>query len=141
MTFKIQQVIQYYKQEPGDIARLLFPDNKYPMPALFRVMKGEADLTVKQLELLALYLGTTIEELFVLPELDSDEWKQVIDRYSITFKKGDYSCRLYENKPALLLKGSKAIDTLVVSPVATFNEVINQLNILINNYEHGNNQN
>lgn len=138
-NFNISSVIRYYQQEPADIARLLFPDNKYPLPALLRVVKGETDLTVKQLEILALYLGTTIEELFVLPELE--EWKKIIDRASITFKKGDYSCKLYENKPALLLKGSKVIETLVISPVATFNEVINQLNILINNYEHGSNQN
>ena len=51
--FNIGNVIEHYKLNTEDLAKVLFPTVKYPKQAFDRVLKGEANLDVIQLERLA----------------------------------------------------------------------------------------
>lgn len=136
-NFNLNKIIEHYELDQPTIARVLFADNKYPNQALMRVLKGEADLSVTQLKLLADWLNVSEQELFGV-----EDWKgtMIDDRFVIS--KGKYS--VWINNPAgyaQIFEGTKPVSKLVLSTAAKFTEVLDQLNNILNNLENGNNQN
>ena len=94
MTFDINKIIEHYLPDIEELGKILFPNVKYPKQAFDRVLKGEANLDTKQVEVLASYLGVLASDLFML-----DEWKGGWDngRKCLTFIKGLYRVDLNYN--------------------------------------------
>jgi hypothetical protein len=89
--FNIQKIIEHYSPNTEELGRVLFPHIKYPKQAFDRVLKGEANLDSRQIELLASYLGVFVSDLFSL-----DDWKGSWDNEHkcLTFVKGLYRVNL-----------------------------------------------
>lgn len=134
-NFDLNKIIKHYELDQAVIAKVLFADNKYPNQALTRVLKGEADINVKQLMLLAEWLDVPVQELFGV-----EDWKGTMINDRFVISKGKYSVWL--NNPAgyaQIFEGTKPVSKLVLSVTAEFTEVLTQLNNIINNLENGTN--
>ena len=134
--FDINKVIAYYKLDPLDLAKVLFPFVKYPKQAFDRVLKDEANLDVVQVEKLANYIGVLVTDLF-----SADTWKSSTEDGCLTMLKGDYKVKLnYNGVYMSIYKNNKLIhQTLTNVPGMTVNEFIDFLNNFIKTYENGNN--
>lgn len=62
--FNLADVIEKYNLDTKKIAVELFPENKYQMIALSRVINGEALLDTDQISKLSFLIGVPINELF-----------------------------------------------------------------------------
>ena len=112
--FNIGNVIEHYKLNTEDLAKVLFPTVKYPKQAFDRVLKGEANLDVIQLERLANHIGVLVTDLY---------------KVKLNYK-GVY-VSIYKNNELIHQKLSNV-------PDMTVNEFINYLDNFIKNYENGN---
>lgn len=63
-NFNLTAIIEQYKLDPKELATELFPGNKHPMPALARVVNGEALLNTDQVSKLSFLTGIPIDVLF-----------------------------------------------------------------------------
>lgn len=134
--FDINTVIAYYKLNLDDIAPVLFPRAKYPKQALLRITKGEASISIEQLEMLASYIGVLTTEL-----LGVDSWKGIAEDNRIVLLKGQYRITFnYEESLIDVFKDGKFV-TQFLAPIRlmTVNQFITELNNQIKNYENGNN--
>lgn len=134
--FNIGNVIEYYKLNTEDLARVLFPTVKYPKQAFDRVLKGEADLDVIQLERLANHIGVLIADLF-----SANTWKGLSEDGCITMLKGDYKVKLnYKGVFVSIYKNNNLIEQKISNvPDMTMREFINYLDNFIKTYENGSN--
>lgn len=133
--FNIGNVIEHYKLNMEDLAKVLFPTVKYPKQALDRVLKGEANLDVIQLERLANHIGVLVTDLF-----SANTWKGSSEDGCLTMLKGEYKVKLnYKGVYVSIYKNSELIyQKLSNVPDMTVNEFINYLDNFIKNYENGN---
>lgn len=136
LQFNINSVIEHYKLNTEDLAKVLFPTVKYPKQAFDRVLKGEANLDVVQLERLAKHVGVLITDLFYV-----DTWKSLSDNGCLTLLKGDYKVKLnYNGVYISIYKNNELIYQRISNiPDMTVNEFVNYLNNLIKKFENGNN--
>lgn len=134
--FDINHVIEHYKLNIEDLAKVLFPTVKYPKAAFDRILKGEANLDTKQLEQLANHIGVLVFDLFSV-----DTWKGLSEGGYLIMLKGRYKVKLnykgvyvsiYENNNLIYQKFTNV-------PAMTVNEFINFIDNIIKNYENGNN--
>lgn len=134
--FNINSIIDYYKPDIQNLAKMLFPTVKYPRLAFDRVLRGEACLDVVQLERLADYIGVLVTDLFSV-----NTWKGSSEGNCLTFIKGKYKVKLnYTGVYISIYKDDELIyQALSNVPSMTVNEFINYLDNLIKNYENGNN--
>ena len=134
--FNINGIIEYYNLNPENIAKVLFPTVKYPKQALDRILKGEADLSIKQIENLASYIGVLVSDLFLL-----DSWKGSSEDGCLTMLKGDYKVKLnYKGVFMSIYKNNKLIDQRISNiPNMAMHEFVTFLNNFIKNYENGTN--
>lgn len=63
-NFNLTAIIEQYSLDPKELAAELFPENKHPMPALARVINGEALLNTDQISKLSFMTGIPIDKLF-----------------------------------------------------------------------------
>lgn len=134
--FDINKIIAYYKLDPQDLAKVLFPFVKYQKQALERIIRGEAELNVTQIEKLASYIGVLVTDLFSI-----DTWKSATEDNCLTMLKGDYKVKLnYNGVYVSIYKNNELIyQELANMPSMTINEFIDFLNNFIKNYENGSN--
>ena len=134
--FDINKVIAYYKLDHQDLAKVLFPFVKYQKQALERIIKGEAEVHVTQVEKLASYIGVLVTDLFSI-----DAWKSATEDNCLTMLKGDYKVKLnYNGVYVSIYKNNELIyQELANMPGMTINEFIDFLNNFIKNYENGSN--
>lgn len=129
--FDINKVISHYNigADTSELAKLLFPNVKYPKQAFDRIIKGEASLDVDQLQKLAEYLGVLTHELFSV-----DSWKGTSEEGHLTFTKGEYKVKLNYNSVFLsLYKNGELVDTKISSvPTMSLNDFIKYIDELIN---------
>lgn len=129
----IFKIIRHYGQDINVVAKVLYPNVRYPRLALDRIKKGEADLSLSQLYRLADFLGLFITDLF-----DFDTWKgSSLDNDAITFTKGEYTAFIRPNGMVSMRKGSEVVYTGVMTPAITIDELLTTLNNVTDN---GNNQ-
>ena len=90
-NFNISAIIEQYKLEPKSLAAQLFPENAYPMPALKRVIEGEALLNTDQISKLSHLTGIPIYDLFT-----GEKWKGVApkDAEVMTLENGEFKASL-----------------------------------------------
>ena len=136
--FSINKIIEYYNLDTDDLAKVLFPTVKYPKQAFDRIIKGEADLDIKQVENLASYIGVTVLDLFQL-----DTWKRLSENGYLIIIKGAYKAKLNYNGSFLsVYKEHQLIEQKIVNAsILSLQEFITFLNNFIYSYEYGNNQN
>ena len=134
--FNINSIVEQYKLNTEDLAKVLFPAIKYPGLAFARIQKGEAALDTEQLRRLADFIGVPISELFT-----ENGWNGAVKEGVLTFIKGPYEVRLnYAGTFATLYKDGVAFDKILINTtVITLEEFITILNKYINNFEHGTN--
>lgn len=63
-TINLKRIVEESGKDRTEIAKHVFPGNKFPVLALKRVMAGHAVLDANQISRLALYLDVPIEDLF-----------------------------------------------------------------------------
>lgn len=130
-TFDIAKIIEQYAPDTEELSKVLFPHVKYPKQAFDRVLKGEANLDTKQLEILASYLGVLVSDLF-----SADGWKGAWDNTCrcITFVKGLYRVNLnYNGSFITVYKDNKVVDQKVKCNIEdmAFSDFIQYINNLI----------
>lgn len=132
--FNINNVIEHYKLDTEDLAKVLFPAVKYPKQALDRILKGEGNLDIVQVEKLANYIGVLVTDLF-----SANTWKSSTEDGCLTLLKGQYKAKLNYNGVYLsLYKNNVPIEQKISNvPDMTIQEFINFLDNLIKNYENG----
>lgn len=69
------------------LAKVLFPSNEHPMPALTRVLQGRARLKEEQIYRLSLFTGLSIDALYK----DSLYWKITQHEELVRFSRDNYS--------------------------------------------------
>ena len=133
--FNISNVIEYYKLNTEDLAKVLFPTVRYTKQAFDRVLKGEATLNIIQLERLANYIGVLVADLF-----SANTWKGSSEDGCLTMLKGEYKVKLnYKGVYVSIYKNNEPIYQKFSNvPDMTVNEFINYLDNIIKNYENGN---
>jgi hypothetical protein len=134
--FNINSVIEHYKLNTEDLAKVLFPTVKYPKQAFDRVLKGETDLDIKQIETLASHIGVLVTDLFL-----AGIWKASSEDGCLTMLKGDYKVKLnYKGVFVSIYKNNKLIEQKISNvPDMTMQEFMNYIDNFIKNYENGSN--
>ena len=134
--FNIKNVIEYYKLNTEDLAKVLFPAVKYPKQALDRILKGEGTLDITQVEKLANYIGVLVTDLF-----SAGTWKGSSEDGCLTMLKGQYKARLNYNGVYLsIYKDNVLIEQKISNvPGMTMHEFISYLDNFIKSYENGSN--
>lgn len=134
--FNINSVIEHYKLNTEDLAKVLFPTVKYPKQAFDRVLKGETDLDIKQIETLASYIGVLVTDLF-----SAGTWKGSSEDGCLTMLKGSYKVKLnYKGVFVSIYKNNNLIEQKISNvPDMTMSEFINYLDNFIKSYENGSN--
>lgn len=127
--FNLKRILEEYNIAEGDIAGLLFPNNRYPVQALKRILDGEAYLTTNQVEDLARHLGVLVADLY-----NYDIWHGSHEKGVLTFNNGPYKACL--NKELLTIyKDNTVLTTDIINTGMELKTFINHLNKLI----YGNN--
>lgn len=134
--FNISNVIEHYKLNTEDLAKVLFPTVKYPKQAFNRVLKGEANLDITQVERLASHIGVLVTDLF-----SANTWKGSSEDGCLVMLKGEYKVKLnYNGVYVSIYKNNNLISqNLSNVPSMTVQEFINYIDNFIKNYENGNN--
>ena len=132
--FNINNVIEHYKLNTENLARVLFPTVKYPKQAFDRILKGEANLDIIQVERLANYIGVLVTDLF-----SANTWKGFSEDKCLTLQKGQYKAKLNYNGVYLsIYKDNVLIEQKISNvPNMTVQVFIDYLDSLIKNYEDG----
>ena len=133
-SFNINNVVEYYKLNTEDLAKVLFPAVKYPKQALDRILKGEGNLDIVQVEKLANYIGVLVTDLFSI-----NTWKGSTEDECLILLKGQYKAKLNYNGVYLSVYKNNVpiVQSISNVPNMTIQEFINFLNNLIKNYENG----
>lgn len=134
--FNISNVIEHYKLNTEDLAKVLFPTVKYPKQAFDRVLKGEANLDITQVERLASHIGVLVTDLF-----SANTWKGSSEDGCLVMLKGEYKVKLnYNGVYVSIYKNNNLISqNLSNVPIMTVQEFIIYIDNFIKNYENGNN--
>ena len=134
--FNINSVIEHYKLNTEDLAKVLFPTVKYPKQAFDRVLRGETDLDIKQIETLASYIGVLVTDLF-----SAGTWKGSTEDGCLTMLKGDYKVKLNYNGVFIsIYKNNNLIEQKISNvPDMTMHEFVNYIDNFIKSYENGSN--
>ncbi len=136
--FNINEIIERYKLDKEELAKVLFPAVKYPKQAFDRVLKSETNLDTEQLERLAGHIGVLVSDLFAV-----NTWKGTTENGCLTMIKGEYKVKLnYKGVYISVYKGEQLIHQKLSNvPGMVMSEFVDYLDNIINNYENGNLQN
>ena len=127
-TFDLAKVLEHYKLNREEVEQALFPHVRYRKQALDRVLKGEGQLTVEQLQILAKLSGVFIQDLFSL-----DEWKGGREDDCLTFIKGEFKVKLnYKGVYLSIYKGTELVKQEITQTDRTIQEFLEHITLLIN---------
>jgi hypothetical protein len=138
MRFNLKKVIDFYKIDTAELSKRMFPEHFHKATAMKRLISGETEMSVKQLEVLADFIGVSESDL-----LHNDaEWKGGSEDGCLTLLKGPYKVKLnYGGVQLLVYKDSGLIIKMLTGiPDMPMKDFIDYLNNLINTYENGTNQ-
>lgn len=127
-SFDLAKVIEHFKLDREEVETVLFPHVRYRKQALDRVLKGEGQLTVEQLQALANLSGVFIQDLFSL-----DTWKGGKEDNCLTFLKGEFKVKLNYNGIFLsIYKGTTLVHQEINSSNKTLQEFLSYITLLTN---------
>jgi hypothetical protein len=135
----LKQIIKSAGLDSKEVAKQLFPGNKYPVLAFNRVMSGSAELDASQISKLALLAGTTISGLYGV------EWKSVSKKDSIEFTTESYKAELDTKTWITKIFDNETLfhESIIHSGSISISEYLRELNLLIskhrNNHESSRN--
>lgn len=89
MKIDLKSIIETRQLDVDQLAKNLFPANKYPKLALNRVLSGEANLDEVQIAYLATSLNTSIDDLY-----SNQSWKAKSSEGIHVFEKDGYKVEL-----------------------------------------------
>lgn len=128
--FNLNNIIAAYSLDTDKLAKVLFPSAKYSKLALDRILKGEASLSVDQLEKLAAFIGVMPSELFML-----DTWKDASENGLLMFKKGVFLVKLNHGNTFLTLyKNEEAVTQEFIDNGIGLSDFIKYIDDLITKY-------
>lgn len=132
--FNIGEIIEQYNLNVEDVSKVLFPNIKYPKSAFNRVLKGETELCISQLEKLADYIGVLVSDLFT-----ANTWKSSYEDGYMVFIKGAYKAKLnYKGIFLSIYKNNELLEQKITNaPSMTMEEFIKYLNNFIKTHENG----
>lgn len=132
--FNIIEVIERYKLNTEDLSKVLFPNVKYPRQAFDRVLKGETDLDIGQIEKLASHIGVLVSDLFSV-----NTWKGSSEDGHLILLKGDYKVKLnYKGIFLSIYKNNELLEQKISNvPDMTMEKFINYIDNIIKNHENG----
>lgn len=129
--FDVNKIIEQYNIDAQDLAKWLFPNVKYPKLAFDRVLKGETNLDIVQVAILAKYVGVTVADLFA-----NESWRSSFRDNLIVLTKGDYSVE-FDPKCTFIrvYKNGEFVDNVLVNlQQSSFEEFINYIDNIIKRY-------
>lgn len=134
LQINIKELIKRYDLSAEALAKVLFPDVKYPKLAFARLQKGETTLDIMQLSALATYIGVPATEL-----LSEDFWKGGVEDNCLVFLRGEYKAKLNYNGAFLsLYKNNELLSQEICgTPNMSIPKFIKYLDSLIKNLENG----
>jgi hypothetical protein len=131
----LQAIIDHCQLDKEIVALLLFPGNKFPKTALYRITSNESFLTSEQVYVLADFLGITIDELYSF----GDTYKQIPTKAvdTVILKKGQYSININTKSGlTVIYKNNQPYDYLKVlaAKTITMEELFKLIDNHINNF-------
>lgn len=134
-TINVKETIKTRGLDIKEVARQLFPKNKYPDLALNRVIKGKNVLDADQISKLALMAGLQLSELF-----SGENWKATTSKGVHVFTNGEFRAELDSETwvTKIFHKGSMFHESIIHSGSTPVSEYIRQLDLIINNYKSKN---
>lgn len=134
-TIKVKEIIETRGLDIKEVARQLFPRNKYPVLALNRVIKGESVLDADQISKLALMSGLKISELF-----SGENWKATARKGVHVFTNGEFRAELDSETwiTKVFHKDSMFHESIINSGSTPVSEYLSQLDLIINNFKSQN---
>lgn len=131
-TIKVKEIIETRGLDIKEVARQLFPKNKYPDLALNRVIKGKNVLDADQISKLALMAGIQLSELF-----SGEAWKGSSRKGVHIFTNGDFRAELDSESwvTKVFHKDSMFHESIIHSGATPLSEYLNQLDLIINNFK------
>lgn len=128
----LDSIIKMYDLDVNEIAKHLFPDNKYARLALNRVLSKKAVLDATQISRLAMFIDIPISALY-----SGKEWKSKRNRDLIVLTADDYTAELNTKTWLTKIYHKKSLfhEAVIHDGSIPLNEFINKLNIEIE--KHG----
>lgn len=134
-TIKVKEIIETRGLDIKEVARQLFPKNKYPDLALNRVIKGKSVLDADQISKLALMAGLQLSELF-----SGGNWKATARKGVHVFTNDEFRAELDSETwiTKVFHKDSMFHESIIHSGSTPVSEYLSQLDIIINNFKSQN---
>lgn len=128
----LKQLIEEKGASQKELAKSLFPGNKFPENALRRVFRGKTALTADQAKTIADALGVPVDDLYAC-----NGWKDKSSGECHTFTKGDYVAELdlSSGMTRIIYKGTELCETLFHCPTITLSDFIDTVDNIIANYK------
>lgn len=128
----LKQLIKKKGASQKELAKSLFPGNKFPENALRRVFRGKTALTADQAKTIADALGVPVDDLYAC-----NGWKGKSSGKCHTFTKGDYVAELdlSSGMTRIIYKGTELCETLFHCPTITLSDFIDTVDNIIANYK------
>jgi len=128
---KIIRELGLTKEGKFIIAQQIFPENKYPVLALNRIISGEAVLDANQISKLSMLLGIPIDQLF-------GSWKTIKHKQTYIFTNGNYRAELDTITWQLLIFDNNSLfhEEVIFPPSITVKDLLSLLNKQIKNHEN-----
>lgn len=137
MSIDLAKIIELNDLDKVQLARDLFPNNKFSSMALARVIKGEALLNSEQLAKLAHILDVTVDDLY-----NSGGWKmkanKADNKHIITFEAVNYKAELDTKSwlTKIYHKNSLFHESIIIDGKCPINEYLETINNLISNFKN-----
>jgi len=133
-TIDLANIAQQYELDEKELAMQLFPENKFPGPALKRVLLGEAELNASQISKLALWVGVDISDLFLT---GLQGWKKTFKKGLIYLSSDSYKVELDTTTwiTKVLHNDSLFHESIIHSGTTLLSEYINKINLIIQNHK------
>lgn len=133
----LQKIIELNDLDRLQLAAELFPNVKFPMPAMSRIMSGEALLNSEQLSKLAHMLDVSIDDLY-----NTGGWKmkgnKADNKHIITFDASNYRAQLDTKTwiTKIYHKDSLFHESVIIEGKCPIKEYLETINTLILNFKN-----
>lgn len=112
-------LMERFMLDRNELGAILFPDNKFPLVAVGRIIDGNRDITLSQLDAVAEYLGVTKEALL------HNEGR--VDAL-VTFPDNAVKVRILdEAQTALFYLNNSHVRTLILADIAPGEQMLNAI--------------
>jgi len=125
-------IVEEFNLDLNAMCKVLFPDNKFPRPALDRILKGQTKLDSDQLNVLADYLSINTQDLYM-----NKGWRGAsIKNNVLIMTRGAFTAKfnIESFKTTLTFNDELVDDILISAKMISLNEYIIELDKQITKY-------